>query len=125
MAENRAVEKNASTRNRAIVDIADSRRTTVAEKEEQIENEGKKRGKGMLIIFILIFALLIGGFAFFVFNFDLFGLRTEIFTVMHDLDPEYQAISVQAAAQKKSAAVVSSGALCTNRFMGSRLCFYL
>lgn len=95
MAEANAAEKKKNGNGATVVSISNGDKTahpeangTKAEKKKR----KKKGGKG--ILFVIMLLLLAIAFVVATFIFDLFGLRTQFFSFVHGLDPEYRSVEV-------------------------------
>lgn len=91
MADKNTAEKRIEQESATIVDISGGKKEVVSKKKK------KERKKGGLrkFIFTLILLLLIAGFAVVVFVFNFMDMRTAFFGFVHNLDPDYRAISDQ------------------------------
>ena len=69
-----------------------------ARKTRGKKRAGKKRRSASLIVGILIIIVLFIGFAFTVFYFDFFNVRTGFFAFLHGIDPDYRGMTEREAA---------------------------
>lgn len=93
MAKTNAAEKRKMPEGAVIVDISSDEGAAGPEKIRKKDKKKRKNSKLKIFLVLLILFLALASAVFIIMKFDFFGARAAFFQFVHNLDPEYQALS--------------------------------